>query len=254
MSEESDNGILKSINKTLKDRFGSLMYGTFIISWGIWNWTALYTTFFIDQDLIFQKFGQLKIEYLKCLYSNSYIIRDFDIGIFWTNFLLLLLFPFISSLIIVWILSWADRCFLKKGYENKLKSDEIESKYKIKFFALGKKESEAETKTVEQKIEKVSMEKMLATEMSDEDRWDLEFKQMESGSNFGNIMKYFLQCLYEHNGWVEDGQFRKQPEFIVFLDVNNLISFVKGNRDHIESTEKGKYFLRLHTRENSKWY
>ncbi len=63
-----NNEIYASVESALTDRFSSSMYGTFVIAWCLWNWQAVYITFFVDQNIIFQSLHQFKIDYIWVTY------------------------------------------------------------------------------------------------------------------------------------------------------------------------------------------
>ena len=82
--------IRKSINSILYERVTSPLFGTFVISWLVFNWKIFYTTFFIDED---------KID----LNKIDYIVKNFnDIeNLIWypliSTLALLTIVPFISN-------------------------------------------------------------------------------------------------------------------------------------------------------------
>ncbi len=242
MSEESDNGIIEGIKKALKERFGSLMYGTFIASWCIWNWTALYITFFLDENLIFQKFNRLKVEYLVYLYRKSYIFGINFEG-FWTKFTYLFLGPFISTLIIIWILSWLDRIFQRKGCDNRFKSKQIEIAHKIRSQTLEYKELRSENLEYGQQIEKIKREKEFFKELPNERKWDIEYENLKDDRGFDEKMARLQQLLYHDNGYITDlTNSSGGSGLLAFYDVNQLIE--KRDVNHVQPTEKGKYFIK----------
>lgn len=77
--------IKKSINSILYERVSSPLFGTFIISWLIWNWRICYLTFFVDSD---------KIE----LNKIDYIIKNFN------QVEYLIWYPLISTAILITII------------------------------------------------------------------------------------------------------------------------------------------------------
>src|SRR4051794_38083766 len=42
----------KSIASLFAERTGSPLYGTFILSWLVWNWQPIYVTLFVSEDKI----------------------------------------------------------------------------------------------------------------------------------------------------------------------------------------------------------
>ncbi|WP_417619837.1 hypothetical protein [Oceanihabitans sediminis] len=80
--------IKKSINSILYERVSSPLFGTFIVSWLIWNWKICYLTFFVDSD---------KIE----LNKIDYIIKNFS------QIEYLIWYPIISTIILITIIPFA---------------------------------------------------------------------------------------------------------------------------------------------------
>lgn len=245
MDEKLNNGMLNGLRKALKDRWGSLMYGTFIASWCIWNWEILYVTFVLDQDLLFTGSHKLKIDYLVDIYDNGQKFFDINLGVLLTDFIFLFLGPLLSAFFIVWIVPWMDRCFSKKGFENKFKSDQIETDYRIKYLKLKKKESEAETKEVEQNVKKVKQENLLIKEMPQKKKWDIEYENLSKVNKFKTKMADLQYVLYKRSGYTSDlVSTPGGPENLAFFDANGLVTRFKDNTNYIESTEKGRYFMK----------
>ncbi|MFN3756746.1 MAG: hypothetical protein ACK4RM_07310 [Flavobacterium sp.] len=76
----------KSINSILYERTTSPLYGTFIISWIVFNWKIFYVSFFIDEATI------------KPINKIDYIISNCN------DWKLLILYPVISTIILVTII------------------------------------------------------------------------------------------------------------------------------------------------------
>ena len=73
----------KSFKKIFEERITSPLYGSFILSWAIWNWKIIYLTVFVSQ------------EYIKPLTKIDYIIIHY---INWCN---LIWYPFISAIVLI---------------------------------------------------------------------------------------------------------------------------------------------------------
>lgn len=103
----------KSIQGILAQRISSPFYGTLVVSWLLWNWKIIYLTFFVTEKIIKQN----KIDYITANYSN---------------FNHLVLFPFISTIVILTLIPfltnaafWLDLNFDKWRIDKKI---EIEKK------------------------------------------------------------------------------------------------------------------------------
>jgi hypothetical protein len=80
----------KSIKEILYERTTSPLYGTFIISWLIWNWKIVYITLFVSEKQI----GLDKLTYIDTNLISMNNIIWFPIL---STIVLLLIFPFISN-------------------------------------------------------------------------------------------------------------------------------------------------------------
>jgi len=102
-----------SIKEIFNERISSPFYGSLIVSWLLWNWEIPYVTFFVDGA----KLGVTKIEFIK---------NNFD------NPLFLILFPLISTVLIIWVLPLITNLAYKitLEYDNKRikQKNEIEGK------------------------------------------------------------------------------------------------------------------------------
>lgn len=88
----------KSFDQIIHERTTSRFYGSFIISWSLWNWKIIYLTFFVSQN----KIDTNKIDYIINNFSNVGNI---------------LIFPFLSSIFIITIVpiynKWDILAFVK---------------------------------------------------------------------------------------------------------------------------------------------
>jgi hypothetical protein len=246
-TSEKENSIIDSFKNVFKERLNSCMYGTFIISWCIWNWEAIYLTLFIDQSLLSTNTGFLKIDYLFEMYHwlspDGWALSIVGLSWFMVR---ILIGPFISALVITWWVSKIDFEFYVKNLKNE------ESK-KIALFNRENKVLDAQKGNLEIEEENIKIKKSIEKERPEKDRWDVEFEKIKNNDNFKEIMNSLKKCLYEHNGkliasGVAGGMlseiFRMPPEVLVYLDVNGLIEFVDGSKKSISSTSKGKYFIK----------
>ncbi len=83
--------IKKSFKSILYERTTSPFYGTFIISWLIWNWKIVYVTLFVSEKSIKTD----KLSYL----LNNHLIDELNL-IVWpiiSTIALLTIFPFITN-------------------------------------------------------------------------------------------------------------------------------------------------------------
>lgn len=84
------NDIKKSLNNILNERITSPFFGTFAISWIIWNWKILYATFFISES----KLEEDKITYIVENFSDINYLITYP---FISTVILIVLVPFITN-------------------------------------------------------------------------------------------------------------------------------------------------------------
>jgi hypothetical protein len=241
----------QSLKKYLKDKLSSPFYGTFIISWLLWNWKAWYVTFFIDSNLLFQTKGILKIDYILSFYPWGYFL----------NSIYFFIPPLVSAYLIIFWLPRITRKFYKKSLKNenvikliKLEEDRIIAEAEEKTFKAEEVKLDVEEKVLKKEI----AVKKIKSEKSQEEKWEEEYRKFKES-------KYFIQffslkkTIYEKGGktWENDGVGlgRHQlvsADFKAYLDVNEIVKIGKDTNGYeiVTLTEKGKYFMKKYTDEN----
>ncbi len=230
-----NNEMVSGVRDMLNERMGSAMYGTFAISWCLTNWKALFITFFVSQQEIYEKTLLLKNEYLLSLYplQDKTDILFFALKIF--------IIPSALSYIFIWQLPKLEFIFFRQHYSNKINKEEEVYKQQKKLLNL-------EKKLLEDKEKNVELEKNIQVEMTDEQKWNIEYEDSKKDEDFKESLRFLQESIYGHHGWYENiTMFNYQldkSQYIAILDVNGLITFSSNNRNQIIATEKGKYFLK----------
>jgi len=80
----------KSFDQIIYERTTSPFYGSFIISWSIWNWKIIYLTFFVSQE----KIDSNKIDYIVNNFSNIGNILIFPLT---SSIFIITIVPFITN-------------------------------------------------------------------------------------------------------------------------------------------------------------
>lgn len=230
------NTVVKSVKDVIEDRLSSSMYGSFAISWIIWNWKVIYVTFFVDQNLLFQYelINKLKVDYISSLYHWS----SFG-GSVW-SVIEIFIGPAVSAYIIVWFISKLDFIFFKKSYLNKIKIDQEKSDIQSKL-----QSSRAKILQNTQKI--VESEKNI--ELTKEKYWDKDYGNLLNQINFRKKLEMLKYIIYDNKGYAHNINNDKQEnkissDIVAFLHVNGLIAFLNESNSHVAATEKGLYFLK----------
>jgi len=100
------------------------------------------------------------------------------------------------------------------------------------------------------KEKNIQIEKKIERVMSDEEKWEIEYKNLSNNDQFYSALDLLKKCIYEFNGYVDTSGFRLPSNHLAFLDVNGLISFDERSRNLLAATNKGKYFLKKFIQEH----
>jgi hypothetical protein len=128
VDEAKDLGkeILKDAKEVIIERFFSPMYFYFIMAWILCNWTFIYSLLFVESE----KFKKFKLDYLLSFYPTN------DFWDYADNFCHVLLFPALSTYILIWWISiWSEKSFKRfEEYKSNKKTIKrlIEYKEKVK--------------------------------------------------------------------------------------------------------------------------
>jgi len=233
--------IFSSCSETVEERLGSSMYGSLIVSWLLWNWEFIYVTFFVDQQYILDKTGLLKIDYI----LNSYhFLPFFWSGVWWI--VRLVIGPIVSAYLINWQLSKIEYLFFRKS----LCLDIEKKKEKIRQEETILKTEKQALKTKEEKID---IEKNIERKMSEEELWEKEYDALKNNINLSKALDALKKCLYTNNGNVHHPSRGRliSSEELALLDVNGIIEFSDEYRNKINTTKKGKTFLKIYIKEEN---
>ncbi|HCC05293.1 TPA: hypothetical protein DEP58_03230 [Patescibacteria group bacterium] len=237
-----NNEIIKSLKESLEDRTTSPIYGVFIISWMVVHWKFLYTALFVSEDKIWQTEMLLKSDYL------SLTFFDFNS----LDFYILLILPFFLTWILIWkIPQWVSIKAYEEAQINERKKNEIKLKTKslllkgqLEILELTDQNKEKEVKII-QKEEEINKIDPTA-------EWSKEFKEIVtknghliSAIEFGKKIVYRTQGRFATLASDAQNGYRTYitPDSLAILDTFNLITFTSKERDIIDFTEKGKFFV-----------
>lgn len=223
----TDNELTDSIVIASEERITSPFYGYFVISWIIVNWRLIYIAFFVRGEDIFKKTNLLSNEYL------FFNIPSFRTVGYWLDFLI---YPFIATLFIFWLMPYITRIYFLKNIRNKkaLKLIELNENKEIK-----KEEKElvvAEKNLIKEEVEKAKQIKRAIIE-APEVLWLKEYEQFVKNNLFYEFKKV-MQKVYQI-----DSQVTLSASMVAFLDLNDIGS-VAGWQQNVTLTDKGKFFAR----------
>ena len=257
-----------SLIQVLKERVTSPLYGTYVITWLLWNWRAVYITLWVSEDSIK---NQTKLEYL--IEAASYtpsptVVWKIDISILINIFYFFVVPAALTWLALSWLpnlQNWAYQQYLdfKEARRESLNifNDKIEkhkqSLQNTEDYVEAIQKEKLEIQRAREELEKLrsEREKLQQTqeevELSEEDQWDLEYEEFKSGKYF-EVFNKIKNIIYGDRGDVSLE--KRNSDFmdaLIYFHANEIVEYRDANRDFIELTEKGAYFLKKYVNDRS---
>ena len=115
---DKTSDIISDISEIAKERIFTPMYFYFLCAWVITNWKFVYTLIFVDEKIILETQGVLKVDYLYQMYSFF--------G--WYSILHLIIIPAVASFVVVWWLSIFSEKFYEKHKKHQMNKRIIKNK------------------------------------------------------------------------------------------------------------------------------
>lgn len=236
------NWIAEYINKNK-----SHIYGIFAFWIAFLHLPIIFSALFIDQKLIYQQTNMLKDDYLRHAYFND--IED----ILWE------ITRWLAAIILTYAMIW----ILPKRIINKAYSQELEDQYLREFMKVAKEEQlierrknliQDQAKAVDEEERVISRQEKI--ENKELNAWDEEYEEFKTTSMFTSFYE-IAESITRYNSeiqvWSERGKdFEIDEDLLAYAVGNNLLNLVGDNRDSIELTEKGKYFLKRYQMDRHK--
>lgn len=222
---------VESLEEALKERMTSPFYGYFLISWLIVNWDFIYSALTIDQNLLFQKEGLLRNEYLlqNILPPQHSLEWFFDF----------LIEPFILTIIVFWIMPYITREFYRQHVKN------ISRLEKIRIDATTQK-TKAETELINEKLKHVQAERK-ADEIDPKISWERDFSEFKETEIYRKFYQ-ILRSYYKQNSWIKSDGNSIDLDILAYADSNGLVDIGEDDYQNaiIKPTEKGRFFFKLY--------
>ncbi len=229
--DNNDISVLDTFRETFLKRLSSPAYGIFIISWILWNWEVFYVTFFIDSDLLFEKYRILKIDYIKLLHPSFFSFLDH-----------ILIYPFISFLFITFVVSKITLYFNKILWEQE--KEQATAKNDIFIERLNQ-----ESKIVDKQTDIFNKKEELI--LRKEKLWNKEYNEIKNDENLFKIFKEINNCVNNDDGYIKESEkkivnFRKEIQWFIEKDI---ISFSPTDL-YITLTPQGNHLKKKYEKEN----
>jgi len=227
--------MMKELFEYLNKKASSTLIFVFVVFWIICHSQGFTTMFFTDQNLIFEKYGMLKNEYL-----NQYFFGNFHDYEFWIRALL----PFLLTAFYIWAMPQLiiNRAY-KKQINDRVAREIIKAEAQKKLIEKQKETAKEEIAATKEQVKLAKENKKLENE-TPEKVWDKEYEEFTKISNYGNILYQLQDSIYQHQGAIRnyhDDDVYMTSEVLMVCDTNNLITI---NGDRCLITDKGRYFLR----------
>lgn len=239
----------KSFTEWMQKRATTSIIGTYAAFWAAYHWQVFYTTMFVSEDRVYEKFHLLKNEY----------IHTYFLGLHWNQLETYrgFLIPAAMTFIFIWILPpyifipsfKAERKYKLDRRRIVIKGDIEMERERAKLAAENTKTLVEEKKAavIEREIEEIDPNKLN----------DLEYEKFMEANDASEVLDHIKTILYErYNGRLNSYAGRggatvrppEDPDAIAKAHANGLIEVATPENDPnqtvIKLTEKGKYFLK----------
>ena len=227
--------MMKELFEYLNKKSYSTLIFVFIVFWIICHSQGFATMFFTDQDLIFQKYGMLKNEYLNQFFFGNFC--DYD---FWIRALL----PFFLTAFYIWAMPWLiiNRAY-KKQVNDRVDREIIKEEAQQKLIKKQKATTKEESALKKEQVKLAEENKKLENK-TPEVIWDEEYKEFTKKYDYRDILSRLRDVIYQHQGFIYGYNTEYiTSESLMACDTNNLIT-MNMNTKTCSITDKGRYFLR----------
>ena len=234
---------MNAIFEYVRKRAVSTILVSYTVFWAIFHWQGIYTTIFVNQDIIYGKYGSLKNEYVNKYFfgfnwSNILTIHNLEILLGW-------IIPAGLAYFYIW---WLPRLVINPAYKREInykKDRELEKlKAEKKRQDEERKLIEKQTATEEAKIE-LANKKAEVSERNPVIGWQEEYREFILNEDAVSSFDELLEIVYSRRSFDIDRDIDKiRPESLLLVDIWGLTKIVNNNR--INLTDKGKYFARLY--------
>ena len=231
-------------------RSKSKIVGIFILWLILFHIHIIFTALFVDQNLIFEKYGLLKGEYI------SEHVLALGSSKFWIYEILALLLSAGLTALAVWVLP---KLLLNRAYSQELKDDHARKLSKLKYDRQleTKKMSVANAKIkTAQKVE-VATKKQAEVKSIEEKKWDLDYSRFKTSKYF-EVFSEIIEAIYSNGGDINipdhygnpSGSLAMRSDCLAYFDSMGIINILK--KGQIELTNKGRFFVARYQIELSK--
>lgn len=235
---------MKSLYDLLTDylsgRAKTRIYGIFLMWFTAFHIHIIYTALFVSQDLIYEKYGHLKGEYIAETFLHH------DSVWFWVWEASTVVFSSALTWLMIWILP---KTLLNKSYRREIIDEYERKKLKIQrdqeLEDERKKLADSQIKTTEKQVEVIKAQEKVDNIQAT--AWGSEYEEFKQSQYFQD-MALVNESLYRQGGRIlvtssmsDKALFEIPVGSVAYLTANDILTV----KDGIASlTEKGKEFMR----------
>lgn len=224
---------IKTITDYLKEKANSTIIISLIIFYALCNCRWIFASLFTDQNLIMEKYGLLKHEYI-C--QNFPELNPDNFWFWFCN-----LMPFALTYIYVW---WIPKLIINPAYKKQInyatERREMKLNAEMKLRKLDGEAIKIESKNTEAILE-LENKKDALNEKNPQRALDEEYKAFQANRNWTAALSKLRDITYGNASNVKADH---NAEVLMLLDVNELTRSTGLMDESITITEKGKAFLK----------
>lgn len=227
---------MEAILEYARKRAVSTILVSYTVFWAIFHWQGIYVTIFVNQDIIYGKYGLLKNEYVNKYFfrfdwSNILTIHNLEILLGW-------IVPVVLAYLYIW---WMPKLIINPAYKKETVYREQRRVEKIK--------SEKRVQDEEKKlIEKQTATEEAKIELADKKAevpagWERDYQDFIANEKAVLSFDELLRIVYNRdNIGVTESVAKMKSDSLMIVEAFDLIDATESNR--IRLTDKGKYFAR----------
>ena len=228
--------MMEAILEYARKRAVSTILVSYTVFWAIFHWQGIYVTIFVNQDIIYGKYGLLKNEYVNKYFfrfdwSNILTIHNLEILLGW-------IVPVVLAYLYIW---WMPKLIINPAYKKETVYREQRRVEKIK--------SEKRVQDEEKKlIEKQTATEEAKIELADKKAevpagWERDYQDFIANEKAVLSFDELLRIVYNRDSiGVTESVAKMKSDSLMIVEAFDLIDATESNR--IRLTDKGKYFAR----------
>lgn len=233
--------MIEVLKSYLRDKTRSSFILYYAVFWVSYHWQAVGVLFFVNESMIYDKFGMLKNEYIYKYFFDLNGLPNNAWHIAWIVFGYTA--PFVLAILAIWVLPFITNKAYKKELKDRIdrRVSKIEAEARVE--DAKRKSIEKQTRTVEAEGNLAKKQASLSRD-SPEIQWKKEFEDLSLSIDVGAFFERVKECVYGHGGLI------RSATGSIYIDANDLqvldiYGLATSNGRIISLTDKGRFFMRL---------